>query len=389
MKRKFSAPVAAFLWEMLGPYHRDRLVAVAAIHGEVRVILGCEVADRSRVYPWHGSYDAVGWRRLTLFPDRYAEDLSLLPRFLRLHAGLLSPSHLFLAGYERPELFLLALLRRLSGRRTVLMLDSKFDDKPRRLSLEILKAFLCWPYAAALVAGPRQTDYVRFLGFRRRPVAMGYDVVSCERVQVAARRAGALDRAHADRPFVVVARFAPKKNLGVVLQAFKIYLQIFPQSARRLQLVGGGDLEAELRRQVAELGLDGRVELHGFVQDHEVARLLAEALALILVSVEEQWGLVVNEALALQVPVLVSTQVGARDSLVRSHVNGFIVESDNPEGLAAFMGQLEDQSLWERLRAGTQRFAPAADVGAFTQGVGAILLALDSSQPQPLSARVG
>jgi len=64
---------------------------------------------------------------------------------------------------------------------------------------------------------------------------------------------------------------------------------------------------------------------------------LAGAIALVLVSREEQWGLVVNEALAVDLPVIVSDEVGARDLLVRNFQNGFVVESCSPESIGAAM----------------------------------------------------
>jgi glycosyltransferase involved in cell wall biosynthesis len=101
-----------------------------------------------------------------------------------------------------------------------------------------------------------------------------------------------------------------------------------------------------------------------------VARILASTLALILPSVEEQHGLVVNEALAMGVPVLISDNCGARDLLVRSGINGYIFEPDNASGLAHFMGVLDrDAEEWQRLAQGTRQFLPAVDSGLFVSSV--------------------
>ena len=54
-------------------------------------------------------------------------------------------------------------------------------------------------------------------------------------------------------------------------------------------------------------------------------------------SSSEQWGLVINEAVACGVPVIVSEAVGARDTLVRNFVNGFVIEGDNLPGLMRAM----------------------------------------------------
>ena len=105
-----------------------------------------------------------------------------------------------------------------------------------------------------------------------------------------------------------------------------------------------------MRAQIAELGIAHLVEFPGFLSAEAVSRRLAGSLALVLVSVEEQWGLVVNEALAFGLPVIVSTAVGARDLLVRDGVNGFVVPSDSVDAVArALHAMAGNQAGWERM----------------------------------------
>src|SRR6185437_12034214 len=123
-------------------------------------------------------------------------------------------------------------------------------------------------------------------------------------------------------------------------------------SPRELRFCGSGEKGEELAAEVRRRGIEG-VRFLGFLQADEVARELNSALALILPSTHEPWGLVVNEALALGVPVLCSDAVGARDTLVRTAVSGFVFEADNPEGLAHLMHRLSnDAEEWRRLAAG-------------------------------------
>ena len=73
-------------------------------------------------------------------------------------------------------------------------------------------------------------------------------------------------------------------------------------------------------------------------------------------------------------PVILSDNCGARDRLVRSGVNGFVIESDNPKGMAYFMTQLsEDESLWRRMCDEKNKSAPLGDVRRFVEGVQAFL----------------
>jgi glycosyltransferase involved in cell wall biosynthesis len=176
---------------------------------------------------------------------------------------------------------------------------------------------------------------------------------------------------HTERHFTIIARFIAKKNITLALEAYAGYLA--DRSRRRppraLYLCGSGELEPALRKKAAELRLE-HVHFCGYLSEEEVAQTLGSTLALILPSIEEQHGLVVNEALAMGVPVLVSDNCGARDLLVRSGVNGYVFEPDNAAGLANFMGALDrDEAEWTRLSLGTRRFLPAADTGFFVDAV--------------------
>ncbi len=136
------------------------------------------------------------------------------------------------------------------------------------------------------------------------------------------------------------------------------------------------------------MGVDADVEFAGFLDHEQVARRLGAALSLLLPSVEEQWGLVVNEAVALGVPILCSDNVGARDSLVRVGVNGFMFEPDNDEGLAALMHLVsEDETLWRGLAEGSLRLAPNGDVAEFVRGVSE-LLGVAAAKPVASNAAV-
>ena len=147
-------------------------------------------------------------------------------------------------------------------------------------------------------------------------------------------------------------RHAPfdNKNLFALLRGIAGYAADARRPVRRLVLVGSGPEEQALRGLVQELGLGGLVDFPGFLPARAVARALWGAVALVLVSREEQWGLVVNEALALNLPVIVSNEVGSRDLLVRNLVNGFVVDANAPQVIGAAMLRLaEDEATWQAM----------------------------------------
>src|SRR5439155_11820127 len=91
--------------------------------------------------------------------------------------------------------------------------------------------------------------------------------------------------------------------------------------------------------------------LPGFQQYDELPAYYGLASAFIHASTVEQWGLVVNEAMAAGLPVLVSERCGCAADLVEAGVNGFTFDPWQPEALARLMLKLA-ASETERLRMG-------------------------------------
>src|SRR5262249_39695769 len=98
-------------------------------------------------------------------------------------------------------------------------------------------------------------------------------------------------------------------------------------------VVGSGPLEAELRTLARELSVD--LKLVGFLNQTELGRAYAVADCLTLPSdFPETWGLVVNEALATGLPVIVSAAVGCAPDLVDDGVTGFQYPLGHVDALA-------------------------------------------------------
>jgi L-malate glycosyltransferase len=73
-------------------------------------------------------------------------------------------------------------------------------------------------------------------------------------------------------------------------------------------------------------------------------------------------------------PCILSTACGARDSLVQSGVNGFIVEPENYVGAAYFMNLLsQDRNLWVQMCRNAEISAPTGDVRTFAEAVSSLM----------------
>lgn len=369
------------VWKQFGAYHTDRSEAVGERLGHKYDIHFVEIATASTVYAWEKSSSAKSFQKKTLFPDGKYQDFSGFRVFFRLasEAIRVRPKFVFVANYNDGPIVGLSLLTRLIGARMIVMSCSKFDDKPRSLIRELLKRIWLLPYWGALVSANRSEDYFRWLGINSERIVHGYDSVSIERIR------GQVDLApaphgtsYSDRYFVVVARFVEKKNLSVAIEAYARYRQETEKTGRqprKLIMCGDGEKGEDLKEQVRSLDLEG-VEFPGFCTAVEVSEYLSQGLCLLLPSIEEQWGLVVNEAMAWGLPILSSINCGANDVLVRPGINGYIYPPHEAEGLARMMLNMGgDEAEWRRLSEGSNRLAPLGDVREFVKAVETLVTA--------------
>ncbi len=367
-----NLPRVALLWTQFAAYHVDRCQAVAQRLAGRAEVWAVELATRSSTYAWDPSGGIEGARKFTLFPGEDYETVSVWRR-LRAQFSLLRRCQTVLIGigYNQADIIILSWLLRLLGVRVVVMSESKFDDFPRRCGFELFKSVLLWSYCGAIVGAQRQHSYMRFLGFHRRPVLPGYDTVGLDRIR--GQGGGVLapsGKPFKQRDFMFVGRFVAKKNLFMLVEAFATYCAAAGENGRRLVLVGSGPGEAELRARITALGIEHRVDLPGFLDAQAVSLALSGALALVLVSTEEQWGLVVNEALAFGLPVIASTAVGSRDVLVDNLINGFIVEPGSIDGIARAMLDISaNEQLWRRMVAASHDKAWMGDTERLADAV--------------------
>ncbi|WP_120944094.1 glycosyltransferase family 4 protein [Helicobacter labacensis] len=130
--------------------------------------------------------------------------------------------------------------------------------------------------------------------------------------------------------FICIARLTPVKNLEFLLRVFANLPDL------SLSLVGAGELESQLKQMAS-----ANVSFLGAMPNKQLNALLCAHDVLILPSIAEPWGLVVEEALSVGVPVLVSRACGA-SVLVQNGVNGFVFDPQDEGALKALLQSLEN-----------------------------------------------
>lgn len=127
-----------------------------------------------------------------------------------------------------------------------------------------------------------------------------------------------------------VGNLYPAKGHQYLLKAMQVVLQQYPSAT--LVLVGRGDLEASLKEQANQLGIEKQVRFLGLRQD--IPNLLAIMSIFVMPSLSEGLSLALLEAMVAGRPV-VATRVGGNAELVVNGETGFLVESKDSEALAA------------------------------------------------------
>lgn len=101
-----------------------------------------------------------------------------------------------------------------------------------------------------------------------------------------------------------------------------------------LDLIGGGDLEDQLKTMVTKYGLGEQVSFLGFQKPEEVRRRMEKAdVYLITSDRQEGWGAVANEAMNSGCAVVADHMIGAAPYLIRHGKNGYLYRDGDPQML--------------------------------------------------------
>ncbi len=225
----------------------------------------------------------------------------------------------------------------------ILASESNEFDAVRIWWREWIKRWRVRKFSSALVGGKSHADYLVKLGFDSNKIAFGYDVVDND-----AFHPSRID--HLPNPcekpyFLSVNRFVPKKNLLFLLKSYSKYRSECRGDPWDLVFCGSGPMQPEIDAQISKLQLTRFVHLPGFMKLDELLPYFAHASCFVHASVEEQWGLVVNEALAASLPVLVSNRCGCYEDLVLEGENGFGFDPTDSKMLADLMLRMHSAAV--------------------------------------------
>lgn len=230
----------------------------------------------------------------------------------------------------------------------VLVSDTTHHDSKRSLVKETVKKQIVTLFGSAFVAGRRSTAYLQNLGFPADRIFPGYDAVDNQHFAAGAneaRRIPGQTRQRFGLPDCYIfacCRMIPAKNLSGLLRAYKIALARMGGNVP-LVIAGDGPLRHDLEREAERLGVSRTVMFAGHVDYGDLPAYYGLARGMILASVSETWGLVVNEALAARIPVAVSERCGCVPDLVEPTPECLTFDPESPDGMAHSLRTLAER----------------------------------------------
>jgi glycosyltransferase involved in cell wall biosynthesis len=322
-------------WLTMGPYHFARMRALSRAQGIDLTVVEASASDD------HGwvrkeQADALQLTTLSTEPKSTRIMRETKPAFARI-LNETRPDIVVGPGYFEKYTLDAIFDYRKSNPNCLALLWSETTavDHPRTQIKEALKRLVVAAFDGALVAGSLHASYLRLLGMSDADVQIVGNCVDndffsgkADEVRQAVRSV-TLPRDF----FLFVGRMLPEKNIAGLLDAYNLYRQRVGSGAWDLVLVGSGPEASPLKERVKAENIDG-ANFAGLVQLEELPHYYANAGCFVLPSMSEPWGLVVNEAMASGIPVLVSNRCGCGPDLVRDGKNGFVFDPLNTQALA-------------------------------------------------------
>ena len=251
------------------------------------------------------------------------------------------------------------------------IMDRRHDSQFRHR----LKKLMFKQAAVVLVPGARAEEYTRALGARRvvhTPNCI--DVARFHADLTEARRAPVRDeQSGTSVNCLYVGRLAPEKDVERLLLALSL-VESSVRAALSVTIVGEGPQRHQLMDMANQLGLTDIISFVGLKIGSELAGYYHWADVLVLPSLSEPWGLVVNEAMQADVVPVVSSKVGCIPELIAPSETGFIFEAGDERDLARQLTQIASnpESIRALKGAAARRiadFTPAAFARGIAEGV--------------------
>jgi len=339
----------AILTEIISPYRIPVFNALAKHEGiHLKVIFLSETDPTLRQWRVYKDEIRFSYEVLPSWRFRAGGSHFLLNARLATCLKKFSPEAIVCGGYNYVASWQALMWARRRRVRFILWSESNARDaRGQRQPVEFLKAHFRKRCDGFVVPGKSAFEYLRLLGSPAEsiftaPNAVDNTFFATQAEKVKRNPAAYRERFGRPRRFILfVGRLLPEKGIFDLLEAYA-KLESGLRSEVGLVFAGDGVSREELAQQAKRIS-PGMICFPGFAQREDLAGLYALAEVLVLPTHSDPWGLVVNEAMACGLPIVVSSVAGCSADLVEDGWNGYIVPPRDSEKLSVAINSLVRQ----------------------------------------------
>lgn len=210
---------------------------------------------------------------------------------------------------------------------------TKYHESDSRLIKALAKWFLISKIlreadAVIVTCESEKTDLIPSL--QAKAFQLNYGAVMSQPINEFSRRLPLGTR----NPHIVFSgRFDKKKNLPLVIKAMPIVMEKYPDLTLDIAGSGTANEVKTLQSLIKSLKLEVNIQFHGWIDATKMLELFSGARLLVLPSENENFAIVVAEALSAGVPCVLSKFVGTAD-IVGKHHAGEIIQELTPTSVA-------------------------------------------------------
>jgi len=251
--------------------------------------------------------------------------------------------------------------------------STAFDQRRGYPFVEFIKTRFLNLCTAFVVSGKSSLNYLIDLGMAEEKIFIAPDAVD---VALFSRSADAVRQSRIparsgrlpSRYFLYVGRLVEAKGVFDLVES---YARLDPKLRSQIGLVFAGDgTEHDALAERASRIAPGAIQFLGFVHREELPELYALAEGFVFPTHSDPWGLVVNEAMACTLPIIVTNVAGCALDLVQDGWNGFVVPPRDPSRLATAIVQLAgDSVLCAEMAANSRKRIEAYSPASWAEGM--------------------
>jgi glycosyltransferase involved in cell wall biosynthesis len=334
------------LTEIIAPYRIPVFNALAHRGGIDLHVIFLAATDKA-LRQWRIYTDEIGfsYQILPSWRWRLGRRSLLVNGGLRAALNAARADVILCGGYNHPALWRALWWARRRAVPFVLWTESnQRDQRSGRAVVEWLKRYFVRSCHAFSVPGKSSSAYLRILGASEQlistaPNAVDNGFFSSRAAETRGQAVQFRAKVRLPSRFILfVGRLVPEKGVFDLLAAYA-KLESTLRSEVGLVFAGDGASRKDIARRAEGIS-PGTVCFPGFAQREDLAGLYALAEALVLPTHSDPWGLVVNEAMACGLPIIVTSVAGCSADLVEDGWNGYVVPPQEPEKLSAAIATL-------------------------------------------------